>query len=143
MKFFIRCILLSFILLASHAMFAATAPDIKAMATDKVTGDEAVGEKNVFTKNTPVIYITYEVSNIKPGQHIKGVWIAEETNNVAPANYQIDEKAVVAPTNGKAGDVLVGKFSLSKPPAGWPVGKYRVDIYLEQQLIKSVSFTVT
>ena len=35
-----------------------------------------------------------------------------------------------------------GVFSLSKPTKGWPVGKYRVEIYVNDKLADTVKFTV-
>ena len=51
-------------------------------------------------------------------------------------DYKIDEAAA---------KVLIaneGYFSLSKPNSGFPVGKYRLEIYMGKDLLKTVPFTV-
>ena len=35
-----------------------------------------------------------------------------------------------------------GDFAFSKPTKGWPVGKYRVEIYVNDDLAKTVKFTI-
>ena len=35
-----------------------------------------------------------------------------------------------------------GTMSLSKPDAGWPVGKYRVELYVGDELKLKVPFTI-
>ena len=35
-----------------------------------------------------------------------------------------------------------GYFSLSKPNNGFPVGKYRLEIYMGNDLLKTIIFTV-
>jgi len=54
------------------------------------------------------------------------VVIAEDTHGAAPANYKIDSVDLTA-----GALVNVANFSLSKPTAGWPVGSYRVDLFID------------
>lgn len=139
---FILFITLSgFMLNTSYADDPAVAPDCT--LTDQLSTDKEPGDpKDSFNKTTPVIYLACDFDNVKKGQTIRSVWIAANTNNVAPANYQIDEKSIQVPNDLGSGQTYNTDFSLSIPNNGWPVGSYHVDIYIDKQLIKSVKFTV-
>lgn len=60
-----------------------------------------------------------------------------DVGDAAPANTKIDEATLTADQ-----DDFYGAFSLTKPTKGWPVGKYRVDIYNGDELATSVTFTI-
>jgi hypothetical protein len=85
-----------------------------------------------------VIYCAFKIEGIEGGATIRGVWIAEDVGKVAPPNYKIDEASLKLTGDGDA----KGKFSLSKPNNGFPVGKYRTEIYIGDKLAKTVTFTV-
>ncbi len=102
-------------------------------ATDKY---EIVNPATEFLPDTPKIYCAWTAEGVKAGTPVRGVWIAEDVGNVAPANYKIDEATLNLPFVDK------GTFSLSKPNNGFPVGKYRLEIYLGKDLVKTVRFTV-
>ena len=57
--------------------------------------------------------------------------------DAAPKGTKIDEPII----NAK-GDMDDGVFSLSKPNDGWPIGKYRFEIYVGDKLATTVKFTV-
>ena len=62
---------------------------------------------------------------------------AVEKTGVAPPNYKIDEKELkVYPMMNEV------TYSLSKPNAGWPVGEYRVDLYIDNKPAGHVKFRV-
>ena len=68
---------------------------------------------------------------------VRVVWIAEDVGDVAPANFIVDQMATIvdAPQSG-------AQFTLSRPKDGWAAGKYRVDLYLDDQLVQSVKVTI-
>lgn len=110
--------------------------------TEVVFKDIAIGDQEdpsgvqeEFFKDTPAIHIKFGVE-APTGSKIKAVWICEESA-VAPANYEIDEMTVEL-TPG----MNVANFSLSRPNDGWPAGKYRTDLYCEDELIEDVTFTI-
>ena len=101
--------------------------------TDKY---EIVNPMIVFAADTIKIVCVWRAEGVKAGSQLRGAWIAEDVGKVAPPNYKIDEATL---------NVLIanqGSFSLSKPNAGFPVGKYRLEIYAGNDLIKTLSFTV-
>jgi hypothetical protein len=132
------------------SLFASDAIQIDTILTDKMTADNNAGEpKDVMSPDTPAIYVFWKSDQLKDGQKLKSVWIADDTNNVAPANYKIDEATFELNKDFKdkmlsslPGSYWGGKFDVTKPTSGWPVGKYHVDIYVDDALVKTINFTV-
>jgi hypothetical protein len=90
-----------------------------------------------FASNTPKLYAIFKTEGAKAGDKIRGVLIAEDVGDVAPANTKVLETIL-----DMDGDTGAGDFSFSKPTNGWPVGKYRVEIYVNDELATKVKFTI-
>ena len=90
-----------------------------------------------FATNTPNLYAIFKTEGAKTGDKIRGVLIAEDVGDVAPANTKVLETILDV-----EGDTEVGDFSFSKPTNGWPVGKYRVEIYVNDELATTAKFTI-
>lgn len=133
----------------STVLFSQSALQIDTTLTDQYNDGSPGEAKDTFTKDTSTIYIIWKSNQLKQGQKIKSVWIAEDTHNIAPPNYKIDE-AQLTLDEGLAGSIIShlpgnvwnGKFTLSKPNNGWPAGKYHTDIYVDDALVKTVNFTI-
>lgn len=91
-----------------------------------------------FAADTPKIFAFFETKGVQNGDKLRGVWIAEDVGDAAPKETKIDE-----PTINAKGDLDDGVFSLSKPNNGWPVGKYRLEIYVGDKLAQTVKFTIS
>ena len=101
------------------------------------TSKEATGaQQRVFSPDTPKIFVNAQLLNVANGVLVRGDWIAEKTD-VAPANYKIDSAEMTVNTFQN-----VANFSLSRPDAGWPVGDYRVDLFVNGKVDKTVRFRV-
>jgi hypothetical protein len=99
-------------------------------------GYRILNPTNVFTPDTPLILCVWHTEGLKLSVSLRGVWIAEDVGNVAPPNYKIaeaDTRSLVANE---------GYFSLSRPNHGFPVGRYRLEIYLGDEMVKTVPFSV-
>jgi len=90
-----------------------------------------------FASNTPTLYAIFKTEGAKAGDKIRGVLIAEDVGDVAPANAKVLETIL-----DMEGDTEAGDFSFSKPTNGWPVGKYRVEIYVNDKLATTAKFTI-
>ena len=90
-----------------------------------------------FASNTPKLYAIFKTEGAKTGDKIRGVLIAEDVGDVAPANTKVLETILDI-----EGDTEAGDFSFSKPTNGWPVGKYRVEIYVNDELATAAKFTI-
>jgi hypothetical protein len=90
-----------------------------------------------FNTDTPHIYARWKGHNLRKNAAIRAVWIADDVGPVAPANYAIDEASAVAET----GDAH-GSFALTKPDEGWAPGTYRVEFYLDDELVDTVKAAI-
>jgi hypothetical protein len=103
-----------------------------AIAVDKETRPTTT-----FAANVPKLYAFFRTNGSKPGDILRGVWIAEDVGAAAPKETKIDEATLTADEND-----FYGAFSLTKPTKGWPVGKYRVEIYAGDQLATTAKFAI-
>jgi len=103
---------------------------------DKAGGYEIVKPTTEFPPDAPKIVCVFKIEGASIGTTVKSVWIAEDVGSKAPPNYRIDEKTLALLF------INTGSFTLSKPNNGWPVGSYRLEIYLGSTLAKTVKFTV-
>jgi hypothetical protein len=83
----------------------------------------------IFTTDTPEVLALFKIKGAQKGDKLRGVWIADDVGDAAPANTKIDEKTLTL-----EGDTDDGDFSCTKPTKGWPAGKYHVDILRERQV---------
>jgi|GEM_PF-2996191 hypothetical protein len=91
-----------------------------------------------FAADAPKIYAIFSGEALKKGDKIKSVWYAEDVGDVAPKNTKIDEATVTA-TNAKE----TGNFSLTKKEDNnWAVGKYRVEILVNDKLVESLKYKI-
>lgn len=91
------------------------------------------GITSTFTPDTPEIFIWFSWAHTMTGTEAKAVWIYE-TNSQIITEYSL----VLEDLAG------LGSFALTRPTteAGWLIGDYKVDIYLDDKLAKSVNFEV-
>jgi hypothetical protein len=120
---------------SAETMGTFTCKDIK--------DDKCVGATGEFDAAVPIVHVTYKTKDLpKQGDVYVIQWIAEDVGDAAPANTVIstlEEKVVDDPSIAKN---YVVNSSLTKPTAGWPVGKYRVEIKLEDELLTTARFSI-
>lgn len=117
---------------------AATTPVQKKLlhaALAKQTLGEPTGR---FAAETEKIFCRWQGDALHEGDKIRAIWIAEDVGDVAPKNYKISETSVSAD-----GPQAAGTFTLTRPTKGWPVGKYRVEIYDGDQIAETVKFDIS
>lgn len=120
----------------------ATSLNFDCTMSDGVIGDNAAAEKKTFNKQTPMIYCVCHTKDVKKGDVIKATWIAVDSHNVAPPNYKIDESNLTVSEDLSGGLTYTAKFSFSKPTRGWPIGRYKVDISVNNNPVTSKEFNV-
>jgi hypothetical protein len=124
-------------LLTAGLLCAATAQ----AAGVKVEAVMATGPQEepttTFAADTPKIYALFKTEGAKSGDKLRSVWTAVDVGEAAPKGTKIDEKTITAD-----GDTDDGIFSLSKPTKGWPAGKYKVEIYVNDELATMAKFTI-
>jgi len=94
-------------------------------------------ETTTFAADAAKVFAMFKTKGLSNGDKIRGVWIADDVGDAAPNGTKIDEKTLKA-----EGDTEDGTFSLSKPTNGWPVGKYHLEIYVNDDLITKLKFTI-
>ena len=93
---------------------------------------EGTQPTSVFSP-TDTFYCHAKLANAPDGTTIKSVWTAVKVEGVEP-NHVIDEAEI---TSGSAPI----KFNLTGTNP-WPPGEYKVDLYLNDKLDQTVTFTV-
>ena len=123
------------IILLVSCIATAYAGDAKvsAMMTAGPTGRELTA----YTADATKLYAMFKTKGVAKGDKFRGVWIADDVGDAAPAGTKIDEKTLTA-----EGETEDGEFSVSRPTPGWPLGKYHIDIYVNDQLATKVPFEI-
>lgn len=105
--------------------------------TDVVVSEAKDGPaKSTFKPTTSKVFLRAKLVDIAPGAKLKAEWIAVKAEG-APPNYRIDavENTVRAGATRYDG-------SFGKPTAGWPVGDYRVDLFIDGKAVRQATFKV-
>lgn len=95
--------------------------------------DEAGKEKTTIYPQDAVFYCIVTLANAPSDTSLKAVWTAVEAKDTE-ANFKIDEVTTTM------GDGTV-PFTLTNNNM-WPTGKYKVDLYINDQLKQTINFEV-
>jgi hypothetical protein len=117
----------------------STANITQAVLAKDVKGDnfEPVDPTSTFSTEQPIINLVVSVANAPSETKVKTVWTAVDVGDAAPADTKIDEAELTMDASGNA------HFTLSLPNSGvWPVGKYKVDVYLNDKLDRTLEYIV-
>lgn len=87
---------------------------------------------------TPKFWVAFSTPNAKSGDVIAARLVAVESAAAAP-NTQVAETSATVP-EGPAG--ASGTFNFSAPTAGWPPGKYMVQLTRNGAIMASTTFPV-
>lgn len=117
-------------------------PAISCFLTD-AGDDSSMQQKEAFSTNSAMIYLLCTSDEVAEGQTVKAVWIAADTQGMAPNHYKIGEKSFEVNKNMDEKKDWTIKYSLSKPYTGWPIGQYHVDLFVDGELANSLKFQVT
>lgn len=104
---------------------------------DDATNELEVNPTNEFAPETPRIICRWQAEGIKTATVVKGVWIAEDTGGAMEKEARLSESKKMLPA--VAAVTATFKLATDSP---WPVGKYRLDLYLGDELSKSVTFII-
>ena len=118
----------------------STANIAQAVLAKDVKGDtfEPVEPTSTFPSDQAVIHLVVTVANAPSDTKVKTVWTVVDVGDAAPANTKIDEAELTMDASGNA------HFTLSLPNSGvWPAGKYKVEIYLNDKLNRTLEYTTT
>ena len=96
-----------------------------------------VNPTNEFEVDTPEIFCSVELSNAPHDTEVTAEWIYVEGEVADVTNHVIDSYTLVTDGNRHL------TFSIERPDNGWPVGDYRLVLYVDGTEETSVDFTVT
>lgn len=102
-----------------------------------ITDDkERAVEKTVFTPDTPAFYAVYVLADVPPNTPVKAVWFGENLQGYQP-DIKIGEYEL--PLGGPKNE---GNFSVGRPDKGWPIGTYRVELFIAGNPAHTARFRV-
>jgi len=125
------------------AACSASTANITSAATgtgfDKAN-NAVTGATDTFDKAAPVIYAVTSLANVPDGTTVRAVLTAVDVTDMN--GNAIKDKQVGDTTQTLSSDSAVG-FSFTVPSTGeWPTGSYKVDLYLNDKLDRTLNFTV-
>jgi hypothetical protein len=91
-------------------------------------------QTTVYAPDAPSFYCYYDLNNAPDDTVVKGVWTLVSAEGYDP-NQEIDSAEVTG------GDDTY-YFALDRAEDPWPVGQYKVDLYLNDELVETVNFDV-
>ena len=125
---------LAFLALTALSIAIANSADVNVEAY--ITNSPEAERASIFSLETHTFYAMFKAKGLSPGDKIRGVWIADEVADAAPANFKIQESALIAQDT-----TLDAQFSMTKPGA-WARGDYHVEIYVNDKLAAKAKFSV-
>ena len=120
------------LLLACASVVMAAEVKVDAFITNSPESEGAT----IFSPETHTFYAMFKAKGLSPGDKIRGVWIADDVGDAAPASFKIQETALTAQDA-----TLDAQFSMTKP-GPWARGEYHVEIYVNDKLTAKVKFSV-
>ena len=93
-----------------------------------------------FSADTPVIFVFWKGEGLVVGDLVGAIWIAEDVGKASAKDTEI-----------RQGDLKVykpedehGAFFLTRPVGkAWPVGKYRIELFINGSIAEIAKFTIT
>jgi len=108
-----------------------------------VKEQECVDATDQFEATVNVVHMLFRTKDIpKRGDVYVMQWIAEDVGAAAPANTVIATVNEEVDDDVERADFYVVKSRLTKPNKGWPTGKYRVEVKLEDKLVTTARFSI-
>jgi hypothetical protein len=77
-----------------------------------------------FSTDVPEIFVVFQLHQHDSEFKVYGRWIVEKGEGASP-NHLLGTDAMILTTEDESGYV-----SLTRPPSGWPVGDYKVQIFI-------------
>jgi len=121
------------LVLASVACeFSASTANI---ANAHMSVDEADSQQTTsYSPDAPAFYCYFDLKNAPDDTIVKGTWTLISAEGYDP-NQEIDSAEITG------GDDTY-YFSLGGGEGLWPVGQYKIDLYLNEELVQTVNFSV-
>lgn len=89
---------------------------------------------SAYAPDAPAFYCYFDLNNAPDDSVVKGVWTLVSAEGYDP-NQEIDSAEITGGDN-------TYYFSLGGAADPWPVGQYKIDLYLNDELVQTVNFSV-
>ena len=100
------------------------------MATD----ENDTTQTTVYSPDTPTFYCFYDLNNASEDTVVRGVWTLVSAEGY-DENSEIDSAEITGSDDSYY-------FSLDRAADTWPVGQYKIDLYINGNLVETVEFQV-
>jgi len=100
------------------------------MASDESDSSQTT----VYATDAPTFYCYFDLNNAPDSTVVKGTWTLVSAEGYE-ANSEIDSAEITGGDNNYY-------FSLDRSGDSWPVGKYKIDLYIDGKLVDTVEFEV-
>ena len=91
-------------------------------------------QTTMYSPSDKTFYCFFDLNNAPDSTVVKGAWTAVSAQGV-DANYAIDSAEITGSDN-------TYYFKLDRSTDAWPVGKYKIDLYIDGKLVQTVEFEV-
>jgi len=115
-------------------------PEVKAPTVESATlargsnQNEAVDPTNIFGPDDLELHLVAKVADAVEGTNLKAVWRVVDVQDYEP---QVIDEVPYTLSSGEN----VADFTLTNDQP-WPVGKYQVDLYLNDNLVQTLEYEV-
>jgi hypothetical protein len=116
---------------------AVPSPPPKPGVLVEVSAERDGSVQTEFKSDAPHIFVRWSGVNLPVGGYVRVAWIAENVGDIAPANFIVDQTE----TNIERQE-FGARFTLSRPQDGWAAGKYRIELYLDDELLHTVKVNI-
>jgi hypothetical protein len=87
-----------------------------------------------YSPDSPAFYCYFDLNNAPDDTVVKGVWALVSADGYDP-NQEIDSAEIT-------GSNQTYYFSLGGSIDPWPIGQYKIDLYLNSELVQTITFEV-
>ncbi len=105
----------------------------KGLLSVEISSDPAAGSQTEFRSDVPKLYVRWKGQGLPKEARVRVVWIAEDVGGLVEPNFVVDESETVA-----ASPDASARFTLARPEDGWAEGKYRLDVYLNDEIAETL-----
>jgi hypothetical protein len=108
-----------------------------AKITLEVAKERDGAAQDQFRSDVQDIFVRWAGEQLPVGAAVRVAWIAEDVGDLVPPNFVIDETETEVTTA-----TFAARFTLSRPKDGWAPGKYRLALYLDEELVQTAKVTI-
>jgi hypothetical protein len=131
--------LLPFLLFIVVLIFASLACNFSASTANITNAHMATDasdttQTTVYSPTDPTFFCFYDLNNAPDDTVVRGVWTLVSGEGF-DANSEIDSAEITGSDDSYY-------FSLDRAADEWPVGQYKIDLYINGNLVETVEFEV-